>query len=305
MLNDLRSIHPKDRLNLAHRQAYKNMKDYYRTLGVLDDAEQIVIRAAYKALAQRYHPDKWTGSREESTKRMAEINEAYSVLSDTKKRKTYDQQRDQHAYTEDSDNDELSSSVEHDWTVVTEFFPDLREISHRLSRVSKSLASSFKLLMLEQKDFENRHQIADQLEQHYFEKYFGSNPQVIQFAKSLVLSKRIAVAKDLNNAISILGPNSNASLVISTLRKKHHLLNEEQEKQVDQAKRVLDIQNVDEGIEFIRCIGGIAKLDEPLFFGQNKIDVFMNKRYKTYTQKDFLVYVIDYAKLLLDKYGQR
>ena len=37
------------------------MKDYYRTLGVLDDAEDIIIRAAYKALAQRYHPDKWKG----------------------------------------------------------------------------------------------------------------------------------------------------------------------------------------------------------------------------------------------------
>lgn len=225
MLNDLRSGHLKDRLNQVHRQAYDdslqraNMKDYYRTLGVLEDAEQIVIRAAYKALAQRYHPDKWTGSKEESARRMAEINEAYSILSDPEKRKTYDQQRDQHAYTEDSDNDELSSSVEKDWTVVTEFFPDLREISHRLSRVSKTLASSFKLLMLELNDYENRLQIADQLEQQYFEKFFGSNPQIIRFAKDLILAKKIVVAKELNNAVSILGPNPNASVVISTLRK--------------------------------------------------------------------------------------
>ena len=56
-------------------------KDYYRILGVLDDAEEIVIRAAYKALAQRYHPDKWTGSKDEANKRMSDINEAYGVLS--------------------------------------------------------------------------------------------------------------------------------------------------------------------------------------------------------------------------------
>ena len=62
-------------------------KDYYRILGVLDDAEDIIIRAAYKALAQRYHPDKWLGSPEEANRRMAEINEAYSVLSDPIKRK--------------------------------------------------------------------------------------------------------------------------------------------------------------------------------------------------------------------------
>ena len=58
------------------------MKDYYRILGVLDDAEDIIIKAAYRALAQRYHPDKWSGDQVEATKRMAEINEAYSVLSE-------------------------------------------------------------------------------------------------------------------------------------------------------------------------------------------------------------------------------
>ena len=39
-----------------------NEKTYYQTLGVTPDAEDIVIRAAYKALSQRYHPDKFKGS---------------------------------------------------------------------------------------------------------------------------------------------------------------------------------------------------------------------------------------------------
>lgn len=64
-------------------------KNYYRILGVLDDAEEIVIRAAYRALAQRYHPDKWQGDSAVAAKRMAEINEAYSVLSDKDKRAEY------------------------------------------------------------------------------------------------------------------------------------------------------------------------------------------------------------------------
>ena len=66
------------------------MKDYYRTLGILDDAEDIIVRAAYRALAQRYHPDKWGGDQSDATKRMAEINEAYGVLSDPIKRTQYD-----------------------------------------------------------------------------------------------------------------------------------------------------------------------------------------------------------------------
>ena len=48
-------------------------KDYYRILGVLDDAEDIVIRASYRALAQKYHPDKWPGSHAESSKKMSRL----------------------------------------------------------------------------------------------------------------------------------------------------------------------------------------------------------------------------------------
>ena len=65
-------------------------EDYYRVLGVLDDAEDVVIRAAYRALAQRYHPDKWQGDPAEVSRRMAEINAAYEVLSDSLKRRQYD-----------------------------------------------------------------------------------------------------------------------------------------------------------------------------------------------------------------------
>ena len=62
-----------------------NRKTYYQILGVTPDAEDIVIRAAYKALSQRYHPDKFKGSAEEAEARIKEINIAYSILSDKEK----------------------------------------------------------------------------------------------------------------------------------------------------------------------------------------------------------------------------
>jgi len=80
------------------------MKDYYRILGVLDDAEDIVIKVAYRALAQRYHPDKWTGGKDDATKKMAEINEAFDTLSDPVKRKVYDSTRVKNQFEEDSEN---------------------------------------------------------------------------------------------------------------------------------------------------------------------------------------------------------
>lgn len=71
--------------------------DYYAVLGVLPDAEDIVIRAAYKALAQRYHPDRFKGPAEEAHRRMVDINEAFAVLSDPVKRREYDGTRNTEA----------------------------------------------------------------------------------------------------------------------------------------------------------------------------------------------------------------
>jgi curved DNA-binding protein CbpA len=87
-------------------------KDYYRILGVLDDAEDVVIRAAYRALAQRYHPDKWQGDAAEATRRMAEINAAYAVLSDTEKRAAYDATRDKNQFRDEpSEPEDVSEAI--------------------------------------------------------------------------------------------------------------------------------------------------------------------------------------------------
>ena len=47
--------------------------DFYQILGVLPDAEQIVITAAYRALASRYHPDRWAGDKTEETQRLQHL----------------------------------------------------------------------------------------------------------------------------------------------------------------------------------------------------------------------------------------
>jgi DnaJ-class molecular chaperone len=56
-------------------------KTSYEILGLSDEADEVVIRAAYKALAQKYHPDKWIGDKDFASSRMAEINSAYEWLS--------------------------------------------------------------------------------------------------------------------------------------------------------------------------------------------------------------------------------
>ncbi|HEX3904796.1 MAG TPA: J domain-containing protein [Polyangia bacterium] len=65
------------------------MKDLYKTLGVGEDAEEAAIKKAYRKLAKEFHPD-ITGDDKRKTERFKEINEAYDVLGDSKKRKEYD-----------------------------------------------------------------------------------------------------------------------------------------------------------------------------------------------------------------------
>ena len=55
------------------------MKSYYDILGVGRDASQAEIKAAYRKLAKKYHPDSSSGA-EEDKERFQEIQEAYAVL---------------------------------------------------------------------------------------------------------------------------------------------------------------------------------------------------------------------------------
>lgn len=63
--------------------------DAYRVLQVDPSADSIVIQAAYRALARRYHPD---GDAPDPA-RMAEVNRAYQRLRDPESRRRYDAQR--------------------------------------------------------------------------------------------------------------------------------------------------------------------------------------------------------------------
>ncbi len=64
-------------------------KDYYQILGVPENASEADIKRAYRELAKKYHPDRNEGDAE-AERRFKEVGEAYSVLSDPKKRRQYD-----------------------------------------------------------------------------------------------------------------------------------------------------------------------------------------------------------------------
>ena len=64
-------------------------KDYYKILGVNNDADHKDIKKAYYQLAKKYHPDTNKGDKQ-AQKKFQEVSEAYECLSDESKRKQYD-----------------------------------------------------------------------------------------------------------------------------------------------------------------------------------------------------------------------
>lgn len=139
--------------------------DLYAVLGVLPDAEDIVVTAAYRALAQRYHPDKWSGDPSVAHRRMAAINDAYGVLGDKTKRAAYDREHHNFGSQDFPDGDreehdkafsDALTETEERWCVAVSVFPDLQTLRSSLAQTSTSLAFSFVTILLSSRRFEQR-----------------------------------------------------------------------------------------------------------------------------------------------------
>lgn len=102
----------------------EKLVNYYDVLEINENASDEVIKAAYRALAKKYHPDSYKGSSCEREKNMALINSAFDTLSDSQKRANYDQKLKSEYYQQQenkkTDKDESSEDL-----VKEEIFDDI------------------------------------------------------------------------------------------------------------------------------------------------------------------------------------
>ncbi|MDD4873732.1 MAG: DnaJ domain-containing protein [Dehalococcoidales bacterium] len=78
------------------------MKDYYKILGIPENANRQDIKSAFRKLAFQFHPDTNPGNEKQAEAKFKEINEAYAVLGDEIKKQQYDLARTgQYAGTRD------------------------------------------------------------------------------------------------------------------------------------------------------------------------------------------------------------
>ena len=200
-------------------------KNYYRILGILDSAEDVVVRATYKALAQRYHPDKWTGESQKATEKMIEINEAYAVLSDAAKRAEYDKRYfEQHPRNQAEDYfdnfDEIPNDQLDGWRIAVDFFPELSSHYQELMLISPLAANTSRAEILESQAFNRSLEIKNQLEDDFFSRYYGSSLEIRLFAKDLLLSKNHKAAIHLNQIVTVMGKTINFQQIREQLLKR-------------------------------------------------------------------------------------
>ena len=124
----------------------------YQILGVSPEAEDIVIRAAYRALAQRYHPDKSSEPKALAEQRMRSIQEAYEVLSDPVSRVAYDASisaDEQYAFFPTTSPYSIANLESQAWEILLRLHPELGSNLNKLEANQKQLAKTYRSLLLE------------------------------------------------------------------------------------------------------------------------------------------------------------
>ncbi|XP_045403614.1 sterile alpha motif domain-containing protein 13 isoform X1 [Lemur catta] len=91
------------------------MVNYYKVLGVPQNASSFDIKKAYHQLALQVHPDKNPENKEAAEEKFKQVAEAYAVLSDAKKRNDYDKSRGNHTKRENRRDGRDKKHLEEEW----------------------------------------------------------------------------------------------------------------------------------------------------------------------------------------------
>jgi hypothetical protein len=192
----------------------ETLKDYYALFGVLPSIAQAALSAVYRALIKRYHPDVYSGGREDAERISRDLNEAYQMLGDSARRADYDRKRAasgefsgdyQQAGRSDSRTRDEAGDVTKDWEFVVRYYPAVESQRVRLVQLSSALGFSFQIAVLESRVFDNPQKTANGMIAEYLRQYFGSHETVQKFVLRAVQAGRKDVALEVNRAIRALG----------------------------------------------------------------------------------------------------
>lgn len=163
------------------------MKDLYQVLGLLHTAENEVIKAAFKALAQKYHPDRHPEKKFLYTEIMAELNHAHAMLGTARKRKEFDA-----AWKKFTDKHKRPEEPSPQSSPVHEAQPVKSSDKHEtvLSHLASNKIDEFQMLHLYEELFGNSLTIQYGWTNHYVNKLDGKEVRYsFTELKNLIIEK--------------------------------------------------------------------------------------------------------------------
>jgi hypothetical protein len=154
-----------------------------------------------------------------------------------------------------------------------------------LRKISHQLENFYKITLLEKKEFNSRKELAISLENYFLEKYFGSNKQIIEYAKQLILNGHKSAAKELNKAVSIFGTDVDSSTVINRINNKFfggscpENLSSFNHWRIEIAKMFMYDKNTQNACALIKQVGGNASKQFGIFGSKYKV-IYRAKTYE-------------------------
>lgn len=181
------------------------MRTYYDVLGVAADTPDVVIKAAFRALAKEYHPDR-AHADSGDTDRFIEIQAAYSVLSKPDSRSKYDAELEEAFVAFAPSPPDMPGAGESRFPVPWSSEPhdaaDIERICTRLSLYSEPLAQAFHEACLRGECGNDPWACAEEMENGFFREYFGEDPDIQAFARLLLLRSLTEAAASLNQLVA-------------------------------------------------------------------------------------------------------
>lgn len=203
--------------------------NHYDVLGVPRDCEQSLIETVYKSMVKIFHPDVFKGDKAFAQEKLKVINEAYGVLGNAERRKSYDadlKRSESSGATEEIYEDESPDHQPFDdmytdeWKVVIGYFPDIDDMYKSLRRLNLSLSAAFQIVLISNKDYRGAQKLFKKLQQEFLRTKFGENFGIHSLVLQAIETGNKRFALELNRDLLILGEQE-YPIILERLGKKY------------------------------------------------------------------------------------
>ena len=165
-------------------------------------------------------------------------------------------------------------TTEENWKIVAEYCPDLVELDLYLRTLSDEISSNFRERLLATKAFNQRHELARQMEADFLAANFGRNETIVEFGRQLIQGGHKRASSELSRTVPLLGDDFDPDVIIARIRQKYPDIQVQgdyasysdltgnlrrpgpQAPPHDIAKRLLVTKSIDDAEDLVQALGG-------------------------------------------------